>query len=1218
MKIVDIALSQEGVKENQLNDILYNDWYYGRNVHGGSYPYCAVFVSWCANQAGLDTKIIPKTASVASLHRFFLDNNQFQSKETGYIPNPGDIMLQRSHSASHTGIVINSNAQEFVVMEGNTGEGVVRSSYSYTDPNLTGFGTPQYPEDIVVRKSMKLRTNVLTSDAPTEESTTSNYTAYNSRSASPQMTEEEIWDWFRYKGYSAEATAGIMGRMACESANYSPAYEPLRNSNGQEVGGMGMFQWTWDRGHLPEEPEPDLNIGRQRFPTSRLATYLNWCDANSRPYESCASQLDYLWEVDLYSQEHVLYTGYTFRPAEMNSLTIEQAARQWTDYYERGFPSNEESVGRELYAKYSSRPAPTSVPSSTGDLQGTLANASMRTANVSLPVGVGRYTYVTYTVKSGDTLESIASDFNITPQMIMFANSLKDWKVTAGQTLHIPKAEGILSHSDAISGVGELAQLLHTQSVTVSHPTATVHFFGEYGKLAAKSTLNPDKNENVYNDIISISTNRNMAQDCPNFVITLVWRNEWYDKLASNDMIIIWMQRPPEDNRVVMYGLIDDIRRTVDWSSTQPKRAVQVSGRGFNKAFCHFDIGIIDFYSGLEKGFGGFFNQLQHIQGRDSYGAIELTINAYLDKGQKYKFGNGKTLKDYFVYAGAHKLNERLIDYTSFTSFNGSMWNFIKELGNAPFNETYWEVINDKPTMIHRPTPFNKNDWIALNRITIKDENLVSNNTGRSDLETYTIYNCHISIMSESTANYYPPVWYPPFYPKYGLRELKVDTVYAISKIFYEPREYTRDLFNFNIKNNIFENGTLVVKGSNQYRVGERVILESEGTEFYVEAVSHSFNVYNNWITSLNVTRGINPDQRFTPPFGAAEDFTIEIMMALLQMTGDKTIDWYNLPEMQRNTTSQRQTGSYSGSNAGLYDFRGKDFTWPIQGHSYDREDITSPFGPRNTGIEGASTYHKGIDIAYSYTGGEPIIAACDGTVTYAGPSLGYGNYIEIDHGDGIMTGYAHMYDQDLLVQVGQKVSAGTHIANVGANGVGSGPHLHFEVLIEGERVDPETAFQERVNTPFSDVGVSASMEEVATSCYNYLTGQMGLNKCAACAVLGNIQQESGFNLIGENYDSGAFGLCQWLGDRRYAMESWCRQNGLEVTSVAGQMGYLNYELHGDESSSLSVLTGASDKREAVYSTAVAFGESFERYESNGEGSRGRYAIDWWDTFVRS
>lgn len=1397
LKIVDIALSQNGMGERQLNEIVYNEWYYGRTVYGGSYPYCAVFVAWCADQAGLSTNIIPKTASVASLHRFFLDKNQFHPNGNGYIPVPGDIMIQRSRSASHTGIVVDSDAESFTVVEGNAGEGVVTSQYSYTDPNLTGFGHPNYPEEIVAKKTVaKKMTTAPTLTATNSSPYTGNLsyvvgqeyidTSYGPGSdpqknrisihhtggsgdsdhsaaaineyqtpdfggciayhfvirkdgtiergrredilgyhtwqnntgslgiqlsgnfdlveptqaqlnaltqligdlcvkynipvdrdhirghreyppndsndcpgtnllnkldtvvaavqagggavntntiapqLSPQMTEEEIWDWFRYKGYSATATAGIMGRMRCETNGYDPSYDPIVDGGGYETGGMGMFQWTWDVGDKIDTipPTADLNEGRQKYPDSRLASYLNWCDQNGKMVESCASQLEYYWDVDLHSQPHVLWTGYTFQPSEVNDMTPEEAARHFRANYFRGAPSNEESEARTLYEMYKDRPVPTQAPSSTGQVQGNLANANMRAPGVSIPTNIGRYTYISYVVKQGDTLESIAKEFNIAPQMIMFANSLKEWNVTAGETIYVPQAGGILPHNDAISGVGELEQFIHTRSVTVSHPTAVVHFFGEYGKLAAKSTLNPDKNENVYNDIISITTNRNMAQDCPNFVITLVWRNEWYDKLASNDMLIIWMQRPPEANRVVMYGLIDDIRRTIDWSSNQPKRAVQVSGRGFNKALCHFDIGLLENYSGINEFTGGFFNQLSHIQAQSSCGAIEITLNAYIDKGLKYKFGNGKTLKDYFVYRGTHKPGEILMDFQSFTSFNGSMWNFIKELGNAPFNETFWEVIDDKPSLIHRPTPFNKNEWVALNRLTIKDENLVSNNTGRSDLETYTVFNCHFSLMGEETINIFPPAWYPPFYPKYGLRELKVDTVYEMHGSGYETREFTRDLFNFNIKNNIFENGTLVVKGSNQYRVGERVILESEGTEFYVEAVSHNFNVYNNWITSLNVTRGITPAQRFTPPFGAAEDLTPTIMVAIIEMTGDKTIDWYSLTERQfsasnggnaGNETTPRQSGSYSGSNSGLYDFKDKTFTWPIQGHSYDRNDITSPFGPRNTGIPGASTFHKGIDIAYSGDGGEPIVAACDGTVTYAGAASGYGNYIEIDHGDGIMTGYAHMYDQDLLVQVGQKVSAGTHIANVGANGIGSGPHLHFEVLINGERVDPETAFQQRTNTPHSDVGVDATMEEVAQSCYQYLKGTMGLNDCAACAVLGNIQQESSFNIIDEN-SIGAFGLCQWFADRRDALERWCRQNGHEVTSVAGQMGYFNYELHNSESESLSILTGANNARESVYTTSVAFGESFERYNkaAGEEGSRGQYAVNWWDKFVKS
>lgn len=103
--IVDVALSQEGTKEaTGNNDVKYNDWYYGRHVSGGSYPWCAVFVSWCANQAGVPTSVIPKTASVSSLYSFFQGAGLFKAKGSGYVPKAGDILIQKSNGASNNKI----------------------------------------------------------------------------------------------------------------------------------------------------------------------------------------------------------------------------------------------------------------------------------------------------------------------------------------------------------------------------------------------------------------------------------------------------------------------------------------------------------------------------------------------------------------------------------------------------------------------------------------------------------------------------------------------------------------------------------------------------------------------------------------------------------------------------------------------------------------------------------------------------------------------------------------------------------------------------------------------------------------------------------------------------------------------------------------------------------------------------------------------------------
>ena len=150
MGIVDIALSQEGTRENGTNSVKYNTWYYGRNVSGGSYPWCAVFVSWCANQAGVSTNVIPKTASVSVLQNFFVKNKLFQKKGNGYIPKAGDILIQKSGGASHTGIVYAADSNYFYTIEGNASSAVSKRKYSYNDSKLTGFGTPKYGSNTVL------------------------------------------------------------------------------------------------------------------------------------------------------------------------------------------------------------------------------------------------------------------------------------------------------------------------------------------------------------------------------------------------------------------------------------------------------------------------------------------------------------------------------------------------------------------------------------------------------------------------------------------------------------------------------------------------------------------------------------------------------------------------------------------------------------------------------------------------------------------------------------------------------------------------------------------------------------------------------------------------------------------------------------------------------------------------------------------------------------
>ncbi|MFI8634260.1 M23 family metallopeptidase [Microbacterium sp. NPDC077663] len=115
---------------------------------------------------------------------------------------------------------------------------------------------------------------------------------------------------------------------------------------------------------------------------------------------------------------------------------------------------------------------------------------------------------------------------------------------------------------------------------------------------------------------------------------------------------------------------------------------------------------------------------------------------------------------------------------------------------------------------------------------------------------------------------------------------------------------------------------------------------------------------------------------------------------------------------------------------------------------------VTSPYGMRTHPIYGTQRLHSGTDLAGGGCDG-PIWAAQDGVVTFRGFD-GRGNgTISVDHGGGVTTRYLHSYDSGMLVQTGDKVKAGQQIARVGSSGESTGCHLHFEVRVNGENVDP-------------------------------------------------------------------------------------------------------------------------------------------------------------------
>lgn len=152
--------------------------------------------------------------------------------------------------------------------------------------------------------------------------------------------------------------------------------------------------------------------------------------------------------------------------------------------------------------------------------------------------------------------------------------------------------------------------------------------------------------------------------------------------------------------------------------------------------------------------------------------------------------------------------------------------------------------------------------------------------------------------------------------------------------------------------------------------------------------------------------------------------------------------------ERRRQEEEQRRQEENGGGTEQPGDqYSGGAFLWPCPSSTR----VTSDYGNRLAPTAGASSDHKGIDIGASY--GADIVAAADGTVTFAGYSRWNGNYVMISHGGGLYTVYCHA--SSLTVSTGQSVKAGECVAKVGSTGISTANHLHFGVALNGSYVSP-------------------------------------------------------------------------------------------------------------------------------------------------------------------
>jgi murein DD-endopeptidase MepM/ murein hydrolase activator NlpD len=154
----------------------------------------------------------------------------------------------------------------------------------------------------------------------------------------------------------------------------------------------------------------------------------------------------------------------------------------------------------------------------------------------------------------------------------------------------------------------------------------------------------------------------------------------------------------------------------------------------------------------------------------------------------------------------------------------------------------------------------------------------------------------------------------------------------------------------------------------------------------------------------------------------------------------DKGVD---VPKIVPRATSPFAMKAYGGGDEGAQE---QGFTLPVRGR------VSSEYGLREDPITHKDAFHKGMDIAAP--AGTKVFAAMPGTVIFSGDKGGYGNVVEIKHDNGHVSVYGH--NRENLVKAGDRVDRNSVIATVGSTGRSTGPHLHFEIRVEGYAVNPE------------------------------------------------------------------------------------------------------------------------------------------------------------------
>lgn len=443
-------------------------------------------------------------------------------------------------------------------------------------------------------------------------------------------------------------------------------------------------------------------------------------------------------------------------------------------------------------------------------------------------------------------------------------------------------------------------------TASLFRPAAKITIYTETGPITLRSRPK-DKSESIFSDVVAIQTTNDMQQDCGTFQISLVNRNHWDKKFAANDLVVIQLWRGSKDAKdsTIMFGLISDVRKDVGIQGQNVQRGITLSGQNFTKVLMNFNVGYVPNVD-IQVADLGWMEGVLTLSKKNAAQITKDVWNKIIFKTTQYKFSNGKTLKDLVNLKLSCRSGEQLQDYTGFVNYEGDLNGFLQEVSDFPFNETFWETYNNKNYFVLRETPFNESNWKKLTLHTVSDNDIISYDKGRGDVEAYSIFSVgvqsYFDTIDPSSQTGVFPLWNKDFFEKYGIKILQWYTYYAgmsngsvNGSMQGQLKAMQKDIYNWNIMNADFYNGTITVKGKNSYKLGDRLLVKSsedgEDVEYYITSVQQNFVNFSYWQTVLGVTRGLpkSGSGRFKSPWGTYQQYKSNELGKLINQPSKKT-----------------------------------------------------------------------------------------------------------------------------------------------------------------------------------------------------------------------------------------------------------------------------------------------------------------------------------------